>query len=497
MTINVMAKKIYITTAIDYVNAKPHVGHAVEKVQADVLARWYRDVQKQDVYFVSGADENSLKNVQAAKKVGKPVKEYVDEYVKYFEDLKKEFNLSYDCFIRTTEERHFKGVQKIWNLFKKEDIYKKNYKGYYCIGCEEFKLEKDLIDGKCPEHGTAPELIEEENYFFALSKYQDKLVKLIESGELEILPDFRKNEVLSFIKHGLEDFSISRSVERAENWGVPVPNDPSQVMYVWVDALSNYITALDFDSEGELYKKYWEESDERIHIIGKGILRFHTVYWTAMLLSAGLPLPTKIISHEYITIDGKKISKSLGNVINPEEVAEKFGVDGSRYLLVSSLPSSKDGDISWEKMEEKYKADLSNSLGNLVQRTISMINKYDIKLDKKQDYFDIEDESVESESSVSTKLIEDSYMPEMKFDLVLTSIWKMIREKNVYIDEKKPWELAKSENHTELTRVLNVVYWDLFNIAKMVEPFMPETAEKIKGQLESLKPEPLFPRLDS
>ncbi|MFA4995964.1 MAG: methionine--tRNA ligase [Patescibacteria group bacterium] len=490
-----MAKKIYITTAIDYVNAKPHVGHAVEKVQADVLARWYRNVQNQDVYFVSGADENSLKNVQAARKVGKPVKEYVDEYVKYFENLKKEFNLSYDCFVRTTEERHFKGAQKFWNLFKKEDIYKKNYKGYYCVGCEEFKLEKDLIDGKCPEHGTAPELIEEENYFFALSKYQDQLIKLIESGKLEILPDFRKNEVLSFIKGGLADFSISRSVERAENWGVPVPNDPSQVMYVWVDALSNYITALDFDTDGELYKKYWEGSDERIHVIGKGILRFHAVYWTAMLLSAGLPLPTKIISHEYITIDGKKISKSLGNVINPEEVADKFGVDGSRYLLVSSLPSSKDGDISWEKMEEKYKADLSNSLGNLVQRTISMINKYEIKTDRKMRYYSQEEIS-DADEEKTAKLIYDDYMTEFKFDFVLQGVWGEIRKLNIFIDDKKPWVLAKEDDTAELARVLNVVYWELFDIAKMAEPFMPEIAEKIKDQLESLKPEPLFPRLN-
>jgi len=488
-------KKIYITTAIDYVNAKPHIGHAVEKVQADILARWYRDIKKQDVYFVSGTDENSLKNVQAAKKAGKPVQEYVDEYVEYFKNLKKLFNLSYDSFVRTTEEKHFKGAEKFWNLLNKEDIYKKNYKGYYCVGCEEFKKEKDLIDGKCPEHGTAPEIVEEENYFFRLSKYQNQLIELIESGKLQIFPDFRKNEMLSFLRSGLEDFSISRSIDRAEKWGVPVPGDPSQVMYVWVDALSNYITALDFATDGELYKKYWENSDERIHVIGKGILRFHAVYWVAMLLSAGLPLPTKIFSHEYITINGKKISKSLGNVINPEEVEEKFGVDGSRYLLVSSLPSTKDGDVSWEKMEEKYKADLSNSLGNLVQRTLAMINKYQIKADRAMRYYS-QDEISDADEEKTTKLIYDDHMAGLKFDVVLQGVWGEIKKLNSFIDEKKPWELAKEKDNAELTRVLNVIYWELFEIAEMLEPFMPETVEKMRSQLEKLKPEPLFPRLN-
>lgn len=491
-----MAKKIYITTAIDYVNAKPHIGHAVEKVQADVLARWHRDIKENDVYFVSGTDENSLKNVQAAKKAGKSAREFVDEYSQYFKDLKKLFNLSYDNFIRTTEKRHFEGVQKFWSLFKKEDIYKKNYKGYYCVGCEEFKKEQELVEGKCPEHGTAPEIVEEENYFFKLSKYGEQLTNLIKSNKLEILPDFRRNEVLSFIKSGLEDFSISRSVKRAENWGVPVPEDSNQIMYVWVDALSNYITALDFATDGELYKKYWENGDERIHIIGKGILRFHAVYWVAMLLSAGLSIPTKVISHEYVTVNGKKISKSLGNTIDPEEVVEKFGTDGARYLLVSTLPSSKDGDISWEKMEEKYKADLSNSLGNLVQRTIAMINKYEIKVNRKMRYY-TQDEISDADEEKTAKLMYDDFITEAKYDLVLQKIWGEIRKLNSYIDEKKPWELAKETNNTELTRVLNVIYWELFEIAKMLLPFMPDTAGKIKVQLENLKPEPLFPRLES
>ena len=288
-----MKNKFYITTAIDYVNAKPHIGHAVEKVQTDVLARWHRDILKDETYFLTGSDENSLKNVQAAKKAGKPVEDFVAENVVYFQDLKEMLNLSNDQFIRTTEKKHFEGVQKIWSAFKKEDIYKKFYKGFYCVGCEEFKTEKDLIDGKCPEHLSVPELVEEENYFFKLSNYQKKLEELISQDIIQVAPGFRKNEVLSFVKQGLEDFSISRSVKRAENWGVPVPGDDSQIMYVWVDALSNYVTALDYAHDGELYRKFWEGDGERVHVIGKGILRFHSIYWPAMLLSAGLPVPTK------------------------------------------------------------------------------------------------------------------------------------------------------------------------------------------------------------
>ena len=254
--------KFYITTAIDYVNAKPHVGHALEKVQTDVIARWHREILGHDTFFLTGSDENSLKNVQAAKRAGKSVKDFIEENVGYFRDLKDSLNLSTDYFIRTTEKKHFEGVQKIWSSFKKEDIYKKYYKGFYCVGCEEFKTEKDLVEGKCPEHLTVPEIVEEENYFFKLSNYQEKLGDLISEDIIQVIPDYRKNEVLSFIKQGLEDFSISRSRARAENWGVPVPGDDSQIMYVWVDALSNYITALNYATEGELYKKYWSKEEK-------------------------------------------------------------------------------------------------------------------------------------------------------------------------------------------------------------------------------------------
>lgn len=369
-----MEKPFYITTAIDYVNARPHVGHALEKVLTDTVARFHR-ARGEDVYFLTGSDENSLKNVQAAEKAGMETKEFIDDIVPEWKNLRSTLNLSFDDFIRTTEKRHFDGAGKLWRAFKPEDVYIKKYSGLYCVGCEEYKLPKDLVNGKCPDHQKEPERVEEENYFFRLSAYADILKQKTESGELRIVPEFRKNEVLSFILMGLEDFSISRSVARAKGWGVPVPDDPSQIMYVWVDALSNYITALDFASDDKLYEKFWASDGERVHVIGKGILRFHAVYWPAMLLSANLPLPTTIYAHEYLTVNGQKMSKSIGNIIDPVDLVKKYGVDGTRYLLLSALPFSNDGDVSWEKFTEKYNADLANGLGNLVSRILKLAEK--------------------------------------------------------------------------------------------------------------------------
>jgi len=476
-----MTNKFYITTAIDYVNAKPHIGHAVEKVQADVLARWHRDILKDDTYFLTGSDENSLKNVQAAKKAERSVADFVAENVEHFKALKEMLNLSYDQFIRTTEKKHFDGVQKLWSAFKKEDIYKKHYKGLYCVGCEEFKTGKELVDGKCPEHLTVPELVEEENYFFKLSNYQKKLEELISQDVIQVIPSYRKNEVLSFIKQGLEDFSISRSVKRAENWGVPVPGDDSQIMYVWVDALSNYITALDYATNGELYKKFWEGNGERVHVIGKGILRFHAIYWPAMLLSAGLPIPTKVLSHEYLTINGQKLSKTLGNIINPEELVEKFGTDGARYILLSALPCHSDGDISWEKMTEKYNADLANGIGNLVSRIIKLGENSDIKIPETDESYNLPDKFKE--------LVE-------KGDLygALEYIISLVGEGNRYIEENKPWELAKNDEN-KFSEVIRKLLVDLSYISFLLSPFLPETSEKIRIALKSGKTEPLFQRI--
>lgn len=472
-------KRFYITTAIDYVNAKPHIGHAVEKLQADVLARWHRDVLKDETYFLTGSDENAMKNVQSAEKAGRDVREFVAENAESFKALGPMLNISFDQFIRTTEAKHFSGAQKMWGMFNPDDVYKKKYTGLYCVGCEEFKLEKDLVDGKCPEHLKEPEVIEEENYFFKLSHYQKKIEELIVSNTLKVVPEYRKNEVLSFIRGGLEDFSISRSAQRAKNWGVPVPRDDSQIMYVWVDALSNYITALDFAGDGTLYETFWRGNENRAHLIGKGILRFHAIYWPAMLLSANLPVPTTIFCHEYLTINGQKISKTLGNVINPEEVVDRFGQEGARYVLLTALPSTKDGDVSWEKMTEKYNADLANGLGNLVSRVIRLA------------------QNLESQNSGrETKAMEHvaQFLENFQIDRALEYIWTIVREANKYIEDNKPWELAKSD-HVAFSQVMQKLLGDLSALAELLVPFLPETSEKIRQAIETKKAEPLFKRI--
>ncbi len=361
-----MKKPFFISLAIPYVNAAPHIGHILEHVQGDAVARYQRLLGK-DVFFLFGSDENSLKNVQAAEKAGQPVAAFVEEHAKHFSNLKSALNLSIDDFIRTTEERHIVGAQKLWSLCKKEDIYKKRYKGLYCVGCEAFYTPDELINGLCPEHKRPLEEIEEENYFFKLSNYQKQIQELIASDALRLVPEGKKNEMLAFIGRGLEDFSISRSKERAHGWGVAVPGDPSQIMYVWFDALSNYINALDFGSNEKLYKKYWVQGKHRevVHVIGKGIARFHAIYWIGMLLSAEQPLPTEEFIHGYITVNGEKISKSLGNVIDPYDVIGKYGVDPVRYYLLGAIPSYDDGDFSTERFEEFYTAHLANGIGNI------------------------------------------------------------------------------------------------------------------------------------
>ena len=472
-----MNKPFFITTAIDYVNADPHAGHAVEKVITDVVARYHR-LAGDETYFLTGSDENSLKNVEAAEKAGKPTEELVAQYAQAFKNLSQTLNLSFDQFIRTTEKKHFEGAQKMWSAFKPEDVYKKKYRGLYCVGCEEFKMEKDLANGLCPDHKVAPEVVEEENYFFKLTNYQEKLKALVASDALKIYPNYRKNEVVSFIDMGLEDFSISRSVERAKGWGVPVPGDESQIMYVWVDALSNYITALDYATHGDLYEKFWASDGERVHIIGKGILRFHAIYWPAMLLSAELPLPTTIYAHEYLTINGQKLSKSLGNVIHPDALAAKYGTDGTRYLLLTALPYSKDGDLSWDKMTEKYNADLANGLGNLVSRVVKLSENLGINEVKTQKF------PGELGQLLNEYRLSDS----------LEWIWEKIREADKFVDENKPWELAKTDQD-KFQSVMEELRDQVAFIGATLKPFLPETSEKIEIALKEGKVEPMFQRI--
>ena len=474
---NKKKNKFYITTAIPYVNADPHIGHVLEFVQTDVIARYNRQ-KGRDVFFLTGADENSLKNAQSAEKAGVSIQEFVDQGSQKLINLAKACDISNDDFIKTSEEFHKKAVQKLWISCKKGDIYKKHYKGYYCVGCEAFVTEKDLVDGKCPEHQTKPDLVEEENYFFKLSDYQNKLLKLIESDKYKIVPQTRKNEVVSFIKMGLEDFSISRSVERAHGWGVPVPGDDSQIMYVWYDALSNYITALDYYNNGKLYKKYWPAD---VHVIGKGITRFHAIYWPAMLMSAELPLPKELFIHGYINVKGEKMSKSLGNVIDPLELVKKYGADPVRYYLLRYIHPFEDSDFSIEHFEEIYNSDLANGIGNLVSRTANMIGKNELGV-----------------SGRTSPFTENRLIEEYKFHEALKSINEIVTDADQLIDKEKPWELVKT-NKEKTRKVLQEVVNRILVIAENLKPFLPGTTEKIESIFATDKikkpKEPLFPRL--
>ncbi|OGD84033.1 methionine--tRNA ligase [Candidatus Curtissbacteria bacterium RBG_13_40_7] len=474
-----MTKRIYITTAIPYVNAAPHIGFALEAVQSDCLARFYKTLGW-DVLFSSGADENSLKNVQAAETEGIPVQKLVDKYALQFEKLKDALDLSWDIFNRTSYKHHFAGAQKLWSLCKKEDIYKKKYRGLYCVGCELFYKPAELINGKCPEHGTVPEEVEEENYFFKLSNYQNYLEKLIATDKLKIIPQTRKNEILSFIEHGLEDFSISRSVERARGWGVPVPSDESQVIYVWFDALITYLTALEYgSSKDNLYKKYWQDNPNRLHVIGKGIIRFHAVYWPAMLASAGLPLPTDEFVHGYVTAEGQKISKSLGNVVDPFELVEKFGSEVIRFYLLREIPSWGDGDFSLTRLKELYNGELANGLGNLVARVARLCSDTNLSLPPKKNF--------------KFKSIVLENLKKFRFDQALLGLWDDISKLDVQINQEKPWELEGST----LKKAITPIAQEIREIAFNLSPFLPKTSEKIINQFTGriTQESPIFPRI--
>src|SRR3989339_244377 len=361
--------KFYVTTAIAYVNAAPHIGFAMEIIQADCLARYHR-ARGEDVWFLTGTDEHGTKIQQTAKKFEMTPQELADKNAPLFEKLAKDWNLSNDDFIRTSSARHKKGAAEIWKkLVEVGDIYKAEYKGHYCVGCEAFVTEKDLVNGKCPEHDKEPELVIEENYFFKLSKYSAQIAELIRSDELRVWPEARKNEILSVCEDGLTDVSFSRPVKTLE-WGIPVPEDENQIMYVWCDALSNYVTALE---GGEKFKKYWPAD---VHLIGKGILRFHAGVWIGMLLAVEMELPRAIFVHGYITSDGQKMSKSLGNVIDPFSVVEAKGCDPVRYFLLREVPTTTDGDFSEDRFKVVYESELADNFGNLFSRVLTLAERF-------------------------------------------------------------------------------------------------------------------------
>lgn len=465
--------KYYITTPIYYVNDVPHIGHAYTTIAADVLARYHKS-RSEEVFFLTGTDEHGAKIAEAAAKAGKDPKAFVDELAPKFQETWKKLNIAYSEFFRTTNPEHEKLVQEfIQKVYDNGFIEKRSYSGLYCVSCERYYKPEELIDGKCPDHKRECVEQSEENYFFLLSKFQDQLIQKIESGEMVVGPESRRNEVLSKVKLGLEDVSISRANVK---WGIPVPFDSSQTIYVWFDALLNYFTATKIYPEAA---NLWPAD---LHLMAKDILWFHAVIWPAMLLAAGEAVPKKVFAHGFFTINGQKMSKTLGNVIDPNEVVEKFGADAVRYSLLREFPFGEDGDISVEKIAARYTEDLGNNLGNLLNRTLSMMNKYKVnqRISKSANRLDI------------SKEIED-----LQFSRALEKVMAYAAEQNQFINENAPWQLAKEGKQDKIENVLGSVYGALVIIANNLESFMPETAEKMKQQLETLQPEPLFPRLES
>lgn len=469
--------KFYITTTLPYVNADPHVGFALEIIEADAVARYHREIGH-EVFFNTGTDEHGLKIHRKAQELGMDPKAYCDEEAKKFFALKDLLNLSFDNFIRTTDEHHVRAAQEFWrHCDKKGDIYKKNYQIKYCVGCELEKTESELVDGKCPLHpNQSLEIINEENYFFKFSNYQKKLLALYEQYPEFVVPRKRLNEVRKFVERGLQDFSISRLASKLP-WGIEVPGDPEQVMYVWFDALVNYISAIGWPEDEKKFQSWWPV----MQLAGKDNLRQQAAMWQAMLMSADLPPSKQIFIDGFINVNGQKMSKSLGNVISPFEMVDKFGVDGTRYLLLSFGNFGEDMDVSRERFTEKYNADLANGLGNLVSRVVKLTEKLS-KIELSQ-----------SEESVVFGEV-GNLVEKMELGQALQYIWNIIRENNKYIDDNKPWELVK-QDQKKFEEVMKKPIKDLRRIANFLTPFMPETSEKIKKALKQKEVEILFQRI--
>ena len=474
-------EKFYITTPIYYPSANFHIGHCYTTIIADAIAR-YKRLTGYDVFYLTGTDEHGLKIQKKAEEAGITPQEYVDDIVENSKDLWKRLNISYDKFIRTTDKEHVECVQKIFEkLYNQGDIYKGEYKGLYCTPCESFWTETQLVDGKCPDCGRDVNEVSEEAYFFKLSKYQDRLVKFYDEHPTFIEPESRKNEMLNnFIKPGLDDLCVSRTTF---NWGVPVTFDDKHVVYVWIDALSNYISALGYLSDDDsLFKRYWPAN---LHIVGKEIVRFHTIIWPIMLMALDLPLPKKVFGHGWLVINGGKISKSLGNYKDPREYIDSYGVDAVRYFVLREVPFGSDGSFSEDALISRTNGDLANILGNLVNRTIGMANKYfDGVITNTNVKEDIDDALIKE--AIDLKNVVNDYMDKLEVSKAITSIFDLLRNCNKYIDETMPWVLAKDETKKDR---LNTVLYNLIECIRfstiLLQAFIPDTCSKIFNQINT------------
>lgn len=492
----------FVSTAIPYVNASPHLGFALELLLADVQAR-QAERNGQSLYFLTGSDDNSLKNALAAEAAGLSTQDFVDQHAAEFAALTPLLNLSCTDFIATSRDtRHTPAVERLWRACAANgDIYSDEYQGLYCVGCEAFLDPSELTAEKlCPDHLKAPEQVAERNYFFRLSRYQAQLQTWLTDGTLNIQPSQRRNEVLSFLQNPLRDLSISRSRERARGWGIEVPDDPSQVVYVWFDALANYISALgygqgytDDGDPSERLNKFWHQATEIQHVIGKGVLRFHAVYWPAILHSAGLRLPTDLLVHGYITLDGQKISKSLGNTISPDEAVEYFGLEALRYYLLRHVGSVEDGNFSRDRFEEVYNTELANQLGNLVSRVCALGIRHQLPLPPH-----VGSAFPEFIAAVGpTLLLEvDDAISAWQPHRALAQIWQAVDAANSFISKHEPWVLAKAGDTEQLEQVLTALYQALHTISQALVPLLPETSTKIAAALSNRThaPTPLFPK---
>ena len=472
--------KFYITTAIDYVNNVPHLGTAYEKIAADALAR-YKRMAGFDTRFLMGNDEHSTNVEKAAREQGLSPKDYCDRMETIFRDVWKRLDISYDDFIRTTEPRHARSVQALFEkIAARGDIYKGKYEGYYCVGCERFYPEKDLVDGKCPIHKTEPKWLSEDNYFFKLSAYAPRLLEHYRSSPEFLVPEIRRNEIVNVIEGGLEDISVSRS---SSSWGIPFPKDPSHTVYVWFDALINYISGVGYPEPNGLFERYWPAD---LHVIGKDITRFHCIIWPAMLMSAGVPLPRQVLGHGWVHFQGERLSKSLGNIVNPLEIADRWGADALRYYVLKEVPLYRDGDFTWDLFIQRYNSDLANDWGNLFTRTVSMVHRYRAG---KLTFAEAGDEL----GPVLTKALADfgDGFERYAVEDGIEAAWTIIRRANRLVEERAPWNLAKDPTRAEeLDRLLGSLAVALQHTALLLYPIMPTKAAQV---WETLRLTPALP----